>query len=151
MSIDYDKSESDLLVRTLTTSPQLGCYVRRLVFLTYAHDYQTTKNQIQILRRCPFVEDLKIWGYNGYLIEEYQPVVAGLRCLRTLNISRRCLRDMPTDLFTYDEEYLEMLKEYPRLEEVMIPSMGCDYWSWKAITMYCKKRGIKISDGASDY
>lgn len=152
---DYDGNEkttmSNLLARTLTSSPKLGTLVRRLVLLTSAHDYQSTKNHIHILRQCPFVEDLKIWGYNGHLLKSYQRVVAGLTCVRTLNINRRCLHDLPTDLFTDDAEYLEMLKGYPKLEQVMVSSCIYDYWSRKALTSYCERRGIHFSDDVDDY
>lgn len=148
---DDPVEESRLLARTLSNSPYLGYLVRRLVLLTYAHNYRTTKDHIEILRQCPLVEDLKIWGYNGYCLKEYKPVVAGLRCLRTLNICRRCLRDWPTDLFVDDGEYLDMVKEFPRLEYVMVPSMIYDYWSRKALKKYFENRGIGVSWAQDDY
>jgi len=65
--------------------------VRCLVLSTYAHENETTVHQIELLRMCPLVEDVKIHGYNGWLLNQYRPVVASLSNLRTLNISRYSL------------------------------------------------------------
>jgi hypothetical protein len=137
-------SIAENIASTLSTSPHLGSLVRRINLGTWVHDFETTTYHIEILRGCPLVEDVKIHGYNGYLLEEYRPVVASLKNLRTLNISRYCLADQENVSFIDGEELLVMVKGFPRLEQLGVPFSGRD----AALKKYCKKRGIDFYDRA---
>jgi len=145
--LDEDDSnhapESYLLARTLSESPKLGSLVRRLVLGTHRHGYQTTELHIKIVTHCTALEDLKIWGYNGWLLADYQAAVRNLRNLRTLNISRYCLAGFETDSFMGFEEILPMLRTMPRMEQLRIPTMGyCEDSDLVALEKYCESQGI---------
>ena len=131
-------SIAEHLASTLSTSPHLGSLVRRLNLGTWGHDFETTTYHIEILRGCPLVEDVKIHGYNGYLLEEYRRVVASLKNLRTLNISSHCLADRENGSFINGEELLVMLQGFPCLEQLGLLFSGRE----AALEKYCKKRGI---------
>jgi hypothetical protein len=146
---DYCKGDYSIaanLASTLATSPHLGSLVRRLTLGTWVHDFGTTTHHIEILRGCPLVEDVKIHGYNGYLLEEYRPVVASLKNLRTLNISRYCLADRENDSFISGDELFVMVKGFPCLEQLGVPFSFSS--SDAALRKYCKKRGIEFYDRA---
>jgi len=132
------------LASTLSTSPHLSSLVRRLVLSTYIHNRETTFHEIEILRMCPFVEDVKINGYNGYLLNQYRPVVASRSNLRTLNISRYSLSDLENDSFMDDEELLVMLRGFPRLEKVDISLRHGRPNARASLITYCKARGIYL-------
>lgn len=89
------------------------------------------------------LEDLKIWGYNGYLVDKYQPIVAGLRNLRTLNISPYSICDSLTDSFCSDEQLFHMLQGMAEIEQVHLPVIvGSGFWD--AVKDLCKDRGIRL-------
>jgi hypothetical protein len=136
------------LADTLFHSPHLGRHVRRIILGTWIHDRDTTECHIQILKRCPFVEDVKIWGYSGHLVKKYKGVLAELRNLRTLNINCFSLADYEsTHSIMSDEQFLGMLKGWPRLEQVRVPTDP--YYSRieskHEFLAYCTERGIEMS------
>ena len=143
---DEPPCESELFLKALKSSPRLGYLVRRVVFLTYLHEYETTANHIEILANCPLIEDLKIHGYNGYLNYRYLRVLPQLDQLRFLAISRYGLGDVPTDSLGDDEDWLEIVKDLPRLEHAMVPALTHNYWDPRALKNYCQARGIKLID-----
>jgi hypothetical protein len=83
---DYEASDDDeekvpkseLLSRTLSSSPKLGRLVKRLILITSHHEYWTTEEHIQIVKHCTELEDLQILGYSIKLLTEYK---AAYRCV----------------------------------------------------------------------
>ena len=133
---------SERFASTLEESPHLGLLVRRIVLGTYVHDRETTENHIRILKKTPLVEDVRIMGYNGWLVKDYRVAVTALSQLRTLNISRYCLADYETDSFMNSQSaLLEMIKGYPKLEQIQIPLL-C---GTQRVEKYCSSVGIVFS------
>jgi hypothetical protein len=148
---DYDSDEEDeeveickTLAETLTRSPHLGLHVRRLILGTHCHDYESTAYHLEILKQCPLVEDVKIWGYNYELAEKYPAVLAGLKNLRSLNIIKYCLNDCQTMSLMGDNELLVLVKGWPRIEQIQVATTVAEYKHHKALERYCNKRGIKM-------
>jgi hypothetical protein len=131
--------ESTLLLRTLTSAPHLGHFVRRLILLTHNHEYDVTLNHIEILSKCPFLEDLKILGYNGYLVKDYRKVLGKLHHLRTLVVSRYGLADRPTDYLGYQSDCIELLRKLPSLKHFLVATSPSD-----ALRAYSKDRRISL-------
>ena len=141
---DEPRDESGLLRRTLTSSPHLGYLVRRAVLVTRLHEYDITLNHIEILAKCPFVEDLKIHGYNGYHDHKYLKLLPQLNRLRFLAISRYGTADVPTGPLGRHEDWLAILKDLPFIEHVMVSPGAGYYWDSHALKNYCKGRGIYL-------
>jgi hypothetical protein len=132
--------QSELLAETLQTSPHLGQLVRRILFGTFYHDQHTTRNEIQILKYTPFVEDIRIIGYNAHLLKDYHSALRGLKNLRTLTILRYCMADRETDCFFYNEkEVKEMIEGWKKLEQLVVPVL----YGQKKAKEYCESKGIK--------
>ena len=137
---------SSCLAQTLSTCPQLGRLVRRLILHTFDHEYGTTQNHIKILQHCPNLEDLKIYGYNGYLLDSYRLTLEALHKLRSLNVSSLALanREYSTDHFFQGGELLAVLLRTPQIEEVCVPYVVDDV-QLQTLKWYCKEKGIKLS------
>lgn len=131
---------------TLTSCPQLGQLVRRLVLHIFDHEYEATLNHIKILQQCPNLEDLKIYGYNGYLLDSYRATVESLHKLRSLNISWLALTDREyyTDHFFQGGELLAVLLRTPQIEQVCVPYVVDDV-QLETLNWYCKEKGIQLS------
>lgn len=138
-SDEESNPESTLLLRTLTCAPHLGHYVRRLILLTHNHEYDVTLNHIEILSKCPFLEDLKILGYNGYLVKDYRKVLGKLHHLRTLVVSRYGLADRPTDYLGYQSDCIELLRKLSSLKHFLVATSPSD-----ALRAYSKDRRISL-------
>ena len=137
---------SSCLAQTLSTCPQLARLVRRLILHTFDNEYSTTQDHIKILQHCPNLEDLKIYGYNGYLLDSYRLTVESLHNLRTLNISSYPLanREYSTDHFFQGGELLAVLLRTPRIEQVCVPYVVDDV-QLQTLNWYCKEKGIELS------
>lgn len=137
---EFEDLQSQLLAKTLQTSPHLGQLVRRILLGTFCHDKYTTRNEIQILKYTPFVEDIRIIGYNAHLLKDYRSALRGLKNLRTLTILRYCMADRETDCFFYNEkEVEEMIKGWKKLEQLVVPVLS----GQKKAKEYCESKGIK--------
>jgi hypothetical protein len=130
-------------------APSLTSYSQHLNWLpanrcTHCHNYQTTKYHLEILKRCPLVEDVKVWGYNYKLEKKYPAVLAGLKNLRSLNIIRYCLNDREAGFLMGHGQLLKLVKGWPTIEQIQVPNSYEAHIDHKALGRYCKKRGIKI-------
>ena len=136
---------SSCLAQTLSTCPHLAQLVRRLILHTFDNEYSTTQDHIKILQHCPNLEDLKIYGYNGYLLDSYRLTVESLHNLRTLNISSYPLanRLYSTDHFFQGGELLAVLLRTPHIEQVCVPYVVDDV-ELETLNWYCKEKGIEL-------
>ena len=95
--------------------------VRRAVLRTAAKvESEVTDNHINILGKCPLIEDIKIHGYSGYLVWGYRHVLPQLHLLRTLCIFGR------SSTFDYTTDY-----------------NGATWWS-EILQDHCNGRGITL-------
>ena len=145
------EDKSELLSRTLSSSPKLGRLVKRLILITLHHEYWTTEEHIQIVKHCTELEDLKILGYSIKLLTEYKAAIAALCNLRSLTISAHSLSDQETDAMMDDGEALIMVQRFPRMEELQIPANYGSIEDGAALKAYCQSRGIKLSHGFSNW
>jgi hypothetical protein len=89
------------------------------------------------------LEDLKVLGYNGFLVKEYNAVVTPLRNIRTLHISPYSMRHWETDSFLNEEELLQMLLGFRKIEQLALKVLPGSSGN-NLVNVYCEKRGIKL-------
>jgi hypothetical protein len=89
------------------------------------------------------LEVLRVLGYNGFLVREYNAVVTALRNIRTLEISPYSMRHWETDSFLNEEELLQMLSGFRQIEKLGLKVLPGSSGN-NLVNVYCKKRGIKL-------
>ncbi|TFY76184.1 hypothetical protein EWM64_g7828 [Hericium alpestre] len=117
----------EIFLETLQESPTLAQRVRAIDFGSFRMYRGETKGLAEAIKLCDNLREIRIWGWNGYELEELIDVLKSKTKLQVFEINRTSLTDIPCDYFCNVREFIGMMQGWPELRSVTVWMNTLDY------------------------
>ncbi|KAI0058673.1 hypothetical protein BV25DRAFT_1829914 [Artomyces pyxidatus] len=118
---DFVLSVEEFL-ETVSSSPSLAARVHGITYGSHYMRRTELLNLALIIECCSTLNlrRLKIWGWNGYELEELRAAMKKAVKLQSLELCRRSLTDMECDRFATIPQFFVMLHCWPQLQSLSL-------------------------------